>query len=237
MARPTLTNNKTIMKGAFLLILFTLTSLTTFAHKERWDDNKNDWSPLMLAIYNDQKDKVTDLISQNVDVNFITPGTNSNWRLTALDVAIRKDNEFAVETLLLTNKISKPENFMMTACGQKSAKTIELLIKYGANPNDTLENGYSVLMMAASFGSFGVLESLLKNGAIVKQTRKVDGMTPLMFAAFNGDVKKVKLLLEYGADKYTKDKSGDTALNYVDRIYEHLKVNETTKAELRQILK
>ena len=92
-------------------------------------------------------------------------------------------------------------------------------------------------MMAASFGSFGVLESLLKNGAIVKQTRKVDGMTPLMFAAFNGDVKKVKLLLEYGADKYTKDKSGDTALNYVDRIYEHLKVNETTKAELRQILK
>lgn len=225
------------MKGTFLLILFTLTSLTSFAHKERWDDNKNDWSLLMLAIYNDQKDKVTDLISQNVDVNYITPGTNSNWRLTALDVAIRKDNEFAVEKLLLTNKISKPESFMMTACGQKSAKTIELLIKYGASPNDTLENGYSVLMMAASFGSLEVLQSLLKNGANVKQTRKVDGMTPLMFAAFNGDVKKVKLLLDCGADKYSRDERGDTALNYVDRIYEHLKVSETTKAELRQILK
>jgi len=225
------------MKGAFLLILFTLTSLTTFAHKERWDDNKNDWSPLMIAIYNDQKDKVTDLISQNVDVNFITPGTNSNWRLTALDVAIRKDNEFAVEKLLLTNKISKPESFMMTASGQKSAKTIELLIKYGANPNDTLANGYSVLMMAASFGSFEVLECLLKNGAKVNQTRNFDGITPLMFAAFNGDVKKVKLLLDYGANKYSRDKSGDTALNYVDRIYERLNVSDTTKAELRQLLK
>lgn len=237
MARPTITNNKTIMKGAFLSILFILTSLVTFAHKEKWDDNKKDWSSLMLAIYNGKKDKVTDLISQNVDVNFITPGTNSNWRLTALDVAIRKDNEFAVETLLSTNKISKPESFMMTACGQKSAKTIELLIKYGANPNDTLENGYSVLMMAASFGSFEVLESLLKNGANVKQTRKVDGMTPLMFAAFNGDVKKVKLLLDYGADKYSKDKSGDRALNYVDRIYERLNVTESTKTEIRQLLK
>jgi ankyrin repeat protein len=225
------------MKGTFLSLLFILTFISAFAHKEKWDDNKTDWSPLMLAIYNGQTEKITDLINQDIDVNFITPGTNSDWCLTALEVAIRNDNEFAVERLLLTNKIYKPESFMMTACGQKSAKTIELLIKYGANPNDTLENGYSVLMMAASFGSFGVLESLLKNCANVKQTRKVDKMTPLMFAAFNGDVKKVKLLLDYGADKYSRDKSGDTALNYVDRIYEHLKVSETTKAELRQILK
>jgi ankyrin repeat protein len=225
------------MKGTFLLIFFTLTSLTTFAHKERWDDNKKDWSPLMLAIYNGQIDKVNNLIEQNVDINFITPGTNSNWRLTALEVAIRKDNDVAVEKLLSTNKISKPETYLMTACGQKSAKTVQLLIKYGAKPNDTLENGYSVAMMAASFGSLEVLECLLKNGANLKQTRKVDGMTILMFAAFNGDSKKVKLLLDFGADKYVKDKSGKSALDYVDQIYEHLKVSETTKAELRQLLK
>jgi ankyrin repeat protein len=237
MARPTLTHNKTIMKGAFLLILFTLTSLTTFAHKEKWDDNKKDWSPLMLAIYNGQVDKVNKLIEQNVDVNFITPGTNSNWRLTALEVAIRKDNDVAVEALLSTNKISKPETYLMTACGQKSAKTVQLLIKYGSKPNDTLENGYSVAMMAASFGSLEILECLVKNGANLKQTRKVDGMTILMFAAFNGDVKKVKLLLDNGAEKHIKDKSGKVALDYVDQIYEHLKVSETTKAELRQFLK
>ena len=225
------------MKGTFLLLIFTLTSLTTFAHKEKWDDNKKDWSPLMLAIYNGQTDKVNKLIEQSVDVNFITSGTNSNWRLTALEVAIRKDNDVAVETLLSTNKISKPETYLMTACGQKSAKTIQLLIKYGANPNETLENGYSVSMMAASFGSFEVLECLLKNGANIKQTRKIDGMTILMFAAFNGDTKKVKLLLDLGADKYVKDSNGKTALDYVDQIYEHLKISETTKAQLRQLLK
>jgi len=237
MARQTTNNKVTLMKGTFLLILFTLTSLTTFAHKEKWDDNKKDWSPLMLAIYDEQSDKVNKLLVENAGVNFITSGTNSNWRLTALDVAIRKDNEIAVETLLSTNKISKPKTYLMTACGQKSAKTVQLLIKYGANPNDTLENGYSVSMMAASFGSYEVLECLLKNGANIKQTRKVDGMTTLMFASFNGDTKKVKLLLDFGADKYIKDKNGETALDYVDQIYDHLKVSEKTKTELRQQLK
>jgi len=237
MARPTTTNIKTIMKRTFFLILFTLTSLTTFAHKEKWDDNKKDWSPLMIAIYNGQEEKVNKLIEQNVDVNFLTSGTNSNWRLTALGVAIRKDNDVAVETLLSTNKVSKPETYLMTACGQKSAKAVQLLIKFGANPNDTLENGYSVSMMAASFGSLEVLECLLKNGANLKQTRKVDGMTILMFAAFNGDDKKVKLLLDFAADKYVKDKNGKVAIDYVDQIYEHLKVSEKTKTKLRQQLK
>lgn len=125
----------------------------------------------------------------------------------------------------------------MAACGQKSALIIDLLIKYGANPNDTLENGYAVSMMAASFGSYEVLEELLKHGANVEQTRKVDGMTTLMFAAFNGDLKKVKLLLDNGADKFAKDKNGKTALGYVDDIYERLNVSEKTKNELRQLLK
>jgi len=227
----------TFMKGIYLLILLTLSSLATFAHKEKWDDNKKDWSRLMLAIYNGQIDKVKKLIDQRVDVNFITPGTNSNWRLTALEVAIRKDNFVAVETLLSTNKISKLGTYLLTACGQKSAKTVQLLIKKGANPSDTLENGYSVAMMAASFGTLEVLACLLKNGANLKQTRKVDGMTILMFAAFIGDAKKVKLLLDCGAEKHIKDKNGKVALDCVDQIYEYLKVSETKKAELRQLLK
>lgn len=225
------------MNKIFILLFFAFTSLTTFAHKTKWDDNKTSWSPLMLAIYNGNTDKFTKLIEQNVDVNFITPGTNNNWRLTALDVAIRKDNEVAVKKLLLTKKISKPGTYLMIACGQKSALIIDLLIKYGANPNDTLENGYAVSMMAASFGSYEVLDELLKHGANVEQTRKVDGMTTLMFAASNGDLKKVKLLLDNGADKFVKDKNGKTALCYVDDIYERLNVSEKTKNELRQLLK
>jgi ankyrin repeat protein len=185
------TSNKLkYMKGTLLLILFTLMSPDTCANKEKWDSNREDWSPLMLAIYNEQIEDVKNLIGQNVDVNFVTSGVNSRWHLTALEVAIRKEYDSVIEILLLTTRISEPETYLMIACGQRSAKTVELLIKYGANPNDTLENGHSVSVMAASFGSFEILGCLLRNGSNCKQTRKVDGITILMFAVLKADVKK-----------------------------------------------
>jgi len=225
------------MKQTVLVFLLICLSITIFANKERWDDNKQDWSELMFAIYNGQTSKFIQLIQQGVDINYVTHGKNSNWRLTALEVAIRKDNEDAVRTLLQTNKIVQPEKYLMTASGQNSALIIDLLIEFGANPNDTLVNGYSVLMMAASFGSNEVLECLLKHGSNVGQTRKGDGITALMLAALNGQTQKVKLLLDYKADKNIKDKSGETALSYVDHIYPYLKVSEESKAELRYFLK
>jgi ankyrin repeat protein len=224
------------MKKIWSLLLISLTTFTVMAQKEKWDDYKEDWSPLMLAIYNGQLEKIDILLAEKVDVNFSTSGSNSNWQLTALDVAIRKDNEIAVEKLLSTHKIANPETYLMTASGQKSAKNVQLLIDYGANPNQTLENGYAVAMKAASFGSYDILECLLKNGANIHQTRKVDGMTILMFAAFNGEPEKVKLLLDWGADKSVQDLNGKRAYDYVDQMYEHLNVSNTTKAELKQLL-
>jgi ankyrin repeat protein len=226
------------MKHFFAIIMMISFSLTTlYANKERWDDNKKEWSELMIAIYKGQTNKYIRLIKQGADVNYKTSGNNRSMKLTALEVAIRKDNSDAVEALLMTKKIKNPESYLMTASGQNDAKTIDLLIKFGANPKDTLENGYSILMMAASFGSIEVLERLLKHGADVKQTRKVDGITALMLAAFTGQTQKVQMLLNYKADKNVKDKNGDKAINYVDNIYPYLKISETTKNELRNLLK
>lgn len=198
-----------------------------------WDDNKKNWSKLMLAIYNGQTNIYRKLLATDADVN----KKYGSMKLTALEVAIYKDDEEAVKVLLNSNKIKKPNNFFMTACGQKSVKNVELLIKYGARVNDTLDNGYSMLMYAASFGSYEILDCLLKNGAKVNQTRKTDGMTPLMFAAFEGEPKKVALLLKYGANKRIKDLDGKLALNYVDNIYEHHKISNMTKDEIRNLLK
>jgi ankyrin repeat protein len=221
-------------KITLLLSLFIVSTLTSFAHKERWDENKNDWSKLMLAIYKGQTEEYTKLIANRTDVNFTT---NGSFKLTALEVAIRKNNEGAVKALLETNKIKDPQKSFMTACGGESAKNVELLIKYGANANDTLANGYSMVMYSASFGSHEVMDCLLTHGAKVTQTRKIDGMTPLMLAAYSGDPKKVALLLKHGANKNIRNVHGSLAIDFVDSIREDLKISEKTKAEIRQLLK
>lgn len=223
------------MKEKVILLLISLISLSVSAHKEKWDDNKESWSPLMHAIYNGQTTSFVRMVRQGADVNYRSK--SSNWTLTALDIAIRKNDEVAVRVLLGTNKIVSPESYLMTASAQKSSRNIQLLINYGANPNETTDSGYSVLMSAASFGSTKILEMLLRYGAKPNFARKVDGITALMLAAFNGESEKVKILLKYNADKSIKDKNGKRALEYVDDIYDHLGVSESVKKELRILLK
>lgn len=52
----------------------------------------------------------------------------------------------------------------------------------------------------------------LSHGAYVNLTTKTK-TTPLMQAAYKGDVRLVKLFLEYGADPNLKDQQGKTALD------------------------
>jgi ankyrin repeat protein len=223
------------MRIIYTFLFFALISCTN-SGKEKWDDCRDGWSPLMDAIYNDETEEFTELINKNVDVNFVSESKNSNWHLTAIEIAIFKENDFAVKKLLSTNKVSHPEKFLMLACGGENAKIVRLLIEYGANPNETLDNGYSVVMMASSFGSTKVLECLLKNGANPNNRNLDKSMTALMYATSNSEPEKVKLLLNFGAKKETKDQNGKTALDYVDDLEKDTKSSRKSIVELRELL-
>jgi ankyrin repeat protein len=225
------------MRILFSFLFFILIGCSSHSGKEKWDDCQDGWSPLMLAIYNDEIDDFIELIKKNVDINFVSESENSNWHLTAIEIAIFKENDFAVKKLLSTNKVSHPEKFLMLACGGENAKIVRLLIEYGANPNETLDNGYSVIMMASSFGSTKVLECLLKNGANPNNRNLDKSMTALMYATSNSEPEKVKLLLNFGAKKETKDQNGKTALDYVDDLEKNPEVSRKNIDELRWLLK
>lgn len=221
-------------KGIVLLLL--LISPAILAHGERWDEIKDGWSPLMLAIYHNQTEKISKLVRQDVDLNYLSNSPRSHWHLTALEVAIRMD-DFANSKLLLdTKKITNPEKLFLTACAQNNAAIIELLIQYGADPNEQLENGYSALIKATNFGSLQVLETLLKHEANPNHA-KDGGMTALMFAAYNCELEKAKLLLQYGAQKETTDAKGDTAWDYARKIYLSQDISPQTKAQLIELLR
>ena len=64
-----------------------------------------------------------------------------------------------------------------------------------------------------------VVSLLLENGADVNLTAN-KGVTPLMMAAYKGDVEMVKLLLQAQADTTLVDANGDTALSLAQKRYQ-----------------
>jgi len=88
--------------------------------------------------------------------------------------------------------------------------TVVLLLDHGADIN-LLEQGYTVLHLAARGSSVRVLELLHARGAAV-DARTPEGWTPLMTAASKGWYAGVRYFLENGADPLAVNQRGDTAL-------------------------
>jgi uncharacterized protein len=204
------------MKYMISIILFF--SLFSFQDKEtlKWDYNKKDWTPLMKAIYKQDTKTVIKLIKKNINIDLAVPIHISDFKITALEVAIRKKNTLAVELLLKTKKYIDLDEYLIVASSEDNVNILKLLFEYNANPNYIEKNGNTLVMFATGQGSDEVLIELLKSTVNINKQRKVDGMTALMLASYSKNLEKVKILLNNGADKEIKDNRGKTAFDYVN---------------------
>lgn len=82
-------------------------------------------------------------------------------------------------------------NFLMTVSPRVSLELLECLAEFGADVN---------LAMKRSTKDPRKLQCLIENGADVISYRDNDGLSTLHWAASNGGLESVKLLLNYGAD-------------------------------------
>ena len=100
---------------------------------------------------------------------------------------------------------------------------IPLLLQAGADPDSkvgspgkinftALGKMTSRALISKNQEDYQIIEMFLSHGADPNQAPK-SGTTPLMQAAYKGNVKFVKLFLKYGADPNLKDKQGKTALD------------------------
>lgn len=81
---------------------------------------------------------------------------------------------------------------------------------------DTTDNdGKTVLMYAAFYDDFEIIESIIKKGADINKTDN-EGRTALHWAAYYGKEEAVNALLKNGADKNIKDKLSNTALELAE---------------------
>src|SRR5258705_4304225 len=97
-------------------------------------------------------------------------------------------------------------------------RAVQLLLEHGARVDTASSNGMHVMPLhsAAAARSVPIARLLLEHGAPVnaRQGGGDSGFTPLMEAAFNGQVDMVEILVDHGADRHLRDEEGRTAADH-----------------------
>ncbi|KAJ0425631.1 ankyrin repeat-containing domain protein [Aspergillus carlsbadensis] len=90
--------------------------------------------------------------------------------------------------------------------------TASLLLDAGANPNPTVTDGFTPLVVAALYDHGRMAERLIEKGAIPDPVAHRTALTPLAWAARNGNERLARRLLERGVDANRCYESGCTPL-------------------------
>ena len=94
---------------------------------------------------------------------------------------------------------------------------IDRLLKAGADPNATSEEGQTALMTASLTGKPDAVKLLVETGANVNAVEPYKGQTALMWAASEGNAAAADILLAHGADVKAKSSGGFTPLLFAVR--------------------
>jgi len=138
----------------------------------------------------------------------------------ALFDAVRKDDATAIEAVITAgadiNAIDKLSKFtpIIIATLRNNPETFALLLEAGADASIIDKNQNNLLHHAAFNNTPDVATILLAQDVIdLEHRRSQYGFTPLLVAAFEGNLEMVDLLVAHGANIEAQDDWDDTPLN------------------------
>lgn len=178
-------------------------------------DEKPKMSPLMKAVSTGNSFRVQKLIAQGADVLEVDPQTHET--LLMKQEALQNPEILRMLLGKDSSNINAQTNDGWTALIyaillSAPPESIELLLRYGANANDVIDQkDTSVLHLAAWQGDEKIVNALLNASADIN-IQDSDMLTPLMVAASFKNKKVVQLLLLRGADINLSDNEGRTVL-------------------------
>ncbi len=157
------------------------------------DRNRNNRTPLRMAVKRGRVDLVKLLIQHRANVNL-----GDEWGETPLMSAAQSGDLTMVAALLEA----------------KASINAQTRIYIAGDGPDSQPEGITALALAASHGKTDVVKLLIEKGSPTVDLGNVEGVTPLMVAAWKGYPDVVKELLAAGANCNYADRRGETVLMF-----------------------
>lgn len=187
--------------------------------------NEVNWSPLAAACSNGHVEVVKLLLEKGAQADSL--GTSGEITRSGLMLAARNGHLPVVEALLKAGAnpslpLSPPTSALSEAIWANRRDIVQALLDYGADVNSFSPNGEPVIFQAARDRP-GLIELLLDRGGSVNATNAF-GATPLIVAAYFGNIESVRTLLKRGARLSSKTTQGFTALQVATRLEDRAQI-------------
>lgn len=171
-------------------------------------------TPLIAASAAGKTDAVKYLLAHGADAT-----AKDNTGKTPILYAMQNDAPELVAALAKANPISvnlpdpNGNTPLILAAQRGFLKQTKNLLAGGANPDyRNPSSGLSALAAAAAEGHIDVIRALVRNGQATIDLPDLNGRTPLMYAAEQGQPAALHTLLQLKADVNAQDNTGATAL-------------------------
>jgi ankyrin repeat protein len=172
--------------------------------------DENGASPVLIAVYYGRNDILQLLLERKTNLDI--------WEAAATG-SLAKLMELVQVDSLLVNRFS-PDGFTPLGLAAFFGHTavLDWLIANGADVNIASNNSMKVCPLHSAVAhrdatvALKMVDTLLQNGARANVVQ-MGGWTPLHEAASRGDIRLVRSLLRFGADKTAKNDDGITALD------------------------
>lgn len=189
-------------------------SLLVFQRPMESKDGRGD-TPLIIAAANGHLETCEILLKSGADPLAVNRYNWNSMHSAAESGNVEILRMFLVHKQLIDSKIKSGHTPLTIAISKGHLEACQALLKAGANPQATQEDGFNALHLAAQEGNAEIARILSVHKELLESVSEF-GHTPLMIAAQEGSLETCEVLLKAGANPLVKDAKGFNAMQLAE---------------------